>query len=183
MLEIECVLLTGGKSRRMGQEKAAMKLEGESILKRTVRLLENEDLPITVLGPEGKQDTNQFAGPLAALADFSPSADWIFVASCDMPLFDPRIVRVLLQVAKGFDAAIASFEGALQPLCGLYSSSSLKIARKLSLSGERRIMKWVSELNVIEVHEEQICLAELNPNCVRSANTPEEWADLLRFAN
>ncbi len=183
MLNVECVLLTGGKSRRMGQNKAALVFEGESILNRTRRLLESESFPVTVLGPEGKQDANPFAGPLAALADFSPEAKWIFVASCDMPLFDARIVRVLYEMATGFDAAIPSFGGTLQPLCGLYHSSALKIAGKLSLAGESRIMTWVSGLNVIEVNEKNICIAKLNSYCVRSANTPDEWMDLLRIAD
>ena len=97
-VRIEAVLLTGGASRRMGEDKAALLVDGEPLGHRTARVLAEAGYPVTVLGAEPleghgfQRDASPHEGPLTALRRFKPTAEAVFVAACDMPVFDSRLV-------------------------------------------------------------------------------------------
>jgi molybdopterin-guanine dinucleotide biosynthesis protein A len=173
---IEAVLLTGGASRRMGEDKAKLVLDGEELAVRIARLL--GDIPVTVCGREPLphrafiEDKEAFAGPLAALARFEPSADLVFVSSCDLPGFDPEIV-IRLQGALGASyAAVPEAEGKLQPLCALYRREAFDVARRLVAGGERRVMRWLEFLDYVAV-------PGIDPRWVKNVNSPEDLQSFL----
>lgn len=176
-MSVEAVVLTGGQSRRMGQDKASITIEGEAMHVRLVRLLEKSGYPTTVLGPQGVTDREPGAGPLQAIAAFQPNHEWVFVCSCDLPLFEPEVVGVLRALADGYDAVVPSLEGRLQPLAALYSREAINVAQGIG-SNEHRIMKWVRALHVREVTEDELAASGLQPASVASANTAEEWQAL-----
>lgn len=178
-VELEAVVLTGGSSRRMGSDKASLVIKGERASDRMVRLLQSIGLETTILGPGGKPDFTPGAGPLAAISNFSPTADWVFVASCDIPLFDPRLVSLLMSRRNSADAVLPIFEQRIQPLCALYSSKALESASQLVQSGESRVLTWIDTIHVNLIDEADLKGANLSPNCVCGANTPEEWAALI----
>ena len=171
--EIEAVLLTGGASRRMGQDKSKMLVQGEPLGARIARLLVWAGYPVTVCGREPLAghsflaDASEFAGPLVALSQFRATREFVFVVSCDLPGFDPRIVGRLADELGGKDAVIPSREGRLQPLCALYRSTAFPIAAELVGKGEQRIFAWVDRLRVREVDD-------LAGDWIRNVNTPEE---------
>ncbi len=82
-----------------------------------------------MLGPGGKADPDPGAGPLAALASFKAKREWVFVASCDIPLLDGRVVEILREQAGSHDAGLPLIEGRLQPLCAIYRADTLASAR------------------------------------------------------
>ena len=179
-MDIEAVVLTGGASSRMGADKASLPVEGEPTASRIVRLLKEDGISTTILGPGGVPDTTPTAGPLAALAAFKPSKPWLFVASCDLPRFDARIVSFLFELAAAADGAVPIVDGRLQPLCGVYRSTTLLAAAALHNTGVKRIMAWVDTMSAVHVGPEALSAAGLDPLCVRGANTPEEWKALVQ---
>lgn len=178
-MELEAVVLTGGSSKRMGFDKSKIQVAGEANADRISRLLTKSGIPATILGPDGVADLSPGAGPLAALAKFGPSAEWIFVAACDMPLFQPKIVSILKNQIGERDAAMPVIDGRVQPFCGLFSKAAILKTADFYESGEARVMKWVDSLDAIYLDENELTDAGINPNCVKSANTPEEWAQLI----
>jgi molybdopterin-guanine dinucleotide biosynthesis protein A len=150
--KIEAVLLTGGASRRMGQDKAKLLVEGEHLAARILRLLREAGITVTTCGrePVGTEpflkDTEEFAGPLAALAEFQPQTDLVFVCSCDLPGFDASIVTRLCEELGDGDAVVPQTDGRLQPLCALYRASAFQVVRELHGAGEKRIMSWLGRL-------------------------------------
>lgn len=177
---IEAVILTGGASRRMGSDKATLEVDSVSMALRTARKLEELKIPVTVLGRTPLEgfgfiaDQKDFQGPMVALSAFSPSRQWVFVASCDMPRFEASIVRVLANLATSTDAdaLIPSIEGRLQPLLGLYRDEAFASLSK----GMRSMMAWLNTLKVVALPLEKSCL---NVRHYVSANTPEELARIL----
>lgn len=155
--EIEAVLLTGGASRRMGQDKSKMLVMGEPLGERIARLLAWAGYSVTVCGREPipghafLADAEEFAGPLVALSRFKPTQEFVFVISCDVRGFDPRIVGRLADEIGGNDAVIPSRDDRLQPLCALYRSTAFDLLLELVASGERRIFGWVDRLAVRQV--------------------------------
>src|SRR5690349_7725088 len=121
-MEIEAVLLTGGASSRMGQDKAKMLVHGEPMAARIARLLSESGIPVTVCGREPLDgcsflaDDAAFQGPFVALSRFEPRAPFVFVASCDLPGFSASVVELLRARIADRDAAIPVMEGPMQPL-------------------------------------------------------------------
>lgn len=183
LMDIEAIVLSGGASRRMGQDKASLMVGGESVLARTVRLLEGCVSKVTVLGPQGIPDKEPRLGPLAALAQFRPTSKYVFVASCDMPRFEPTIVGVLRAKCEARDAAIPVIGGHMQPLCALYRASSFSRAADCVAAGSFKVRKWVEAIDAVGLPESELILAGIDPLCLTGANSPAEWASLLNEGN
>ncbi|HEY0868516.1 MAG TPA: molybdenum cofactor guanylyltransferase [Fimbriimonas sp.] len=172
---VEGVLLTGGASRRMGTDKAGLPVEGRSLALKIAEELRKACEPVTVLGRRPLQgfefllDEDEFQGPMAALARFAPTQPYVFVASCDLPLFESSVVQDLAARIEGYDAAIPDLGGRLQPLCALYRREAFDRLRDLREKGEQRIMRWIDGLDIVTVPGWE---------ATRNVNTPEEWSSL-----
>ena len=109
------LVLAGGKSRRMGQDKALLSRNGKSQLRSMVELLEGHVDRVFVSTRSDQQDEperRQFeqivdryfdmgpaAGILSAMEEH-PDVDWLVVA-CDLPNIDDRTIRFLLDNRAG----------------------------------------------------------------------------------
>lgn len=187
MVELECVLLTGGASRRMGTDKASLIVAGEPMVKRLARHLLSITPDVTLMGPhrvEGCRtapDDHAHLGPLNALARFEPRASKVFVLACDVPLFDPRLVAMLdSQLQQEDDAVVPLWQGTPQPLCALYRDRAFGELRLLSKLGENRLMPWLNQIAARYVPSESLAHEGLDPRCVAGADTPEAFEALLR---
>ncbi len=176
---VEAVILTGGASRRMGQDKASMSVHGFPSARRIADQLMAHGWPVTVLGREPLQglpfclDAEEFAGPLSALRGFHPSAEAVFVVSCDIPLFDGRLPGVLSEFLHDNGAAVPVVCGRIQPLCALYRTAALSsLLRHPSL---KRMGDWLQTLSVAQVDEEALRRHGIEPEAMMGANTPEEF--------
>jgi molybdopterin-guanine dinucleotide biosynthesis protein A len=184
MATIEAVLLNGGAGRRMGGQKGLLRVQGEPMEERIARLLRESGYPVTVLGRPIHAaavclpDNQPLAGPLAALANFRPSRELVFLCACDLPAFEPEIVSWLALRIGTSDAVIPILRGQLQPLAALYRATSLATIPPLVASGERRIMAWVERLSYRTIPEDGLP----RPERLRSANTPAEFERALREA-
>lgn len=181
---MEGVVLTGGASRRMGRDKATHEVDGESLALRVARSLRAAGLEVAVLGRESVEgftfvrDREEFSGPLAALRVFAPRSPWVFVASCDMPLFRADVPRILAHFREdGFQAVVPTIGGRLQPLCAWYAADAFEL-----LWGHpewSRMFDWLDALRVREVGAEELEAEGGNPNWMRGANSPQELENLL----
>ncbi len=131
------LVLAGGKSRRMGHDKALIKHDGQSQLARAVGLLEKHVKEVFVSARAEQADDaerQRYAqiidrysdiGPLAGILsamDKQPQADWLVLA-CDMPAVDDATIEKLLanrDCANPVVAYSSSYDGLPEPLCALY---------------------------------------------------------------
>lgn len=187
-MEREAVLLTGGKSSRMGFDKASLVVDGESMASRTARLLGSVTDKVTVLGREPVEgfglisDESPYKGPLAALKGFVPRARSVFLCACDMPLFDPRIVTLLQERLAEHEpdmAIVPVLDGHLQPLCALYRASAFQMIKTVCAEGQQSLMAWLDALWVETVDETQIRAAGVDPRSLVSADTPAAFEQLV----
>ncbi|HJP84331.1 MAG TPA: molybdenum cofactor guanylyltransferase [Fimbriimonadaceae bacterium] len=185
-MSIESVLLTGGASRRMGSDKASLLVEGETLAHRMVTQLVRTCDVVTVLGKEPidgcafLQDSEEYAGPLAALSKFSPRAQFVFVASCDLPRFDGNVVPYFASIIEGRDAVIPISGDRPQPLCALYSASAIAKIAPLHQGGVRRLQAWIEQLSAVKVSTEDLIRNGVDPRTAAGANTPEELDAVLK---
>jgi molybdopterin-guanine dinucleotide biosynthesis protein A len=136
------VLLAGGKSSRMGQEKGLIEWKGSSFAKRIVEAMkpitneiiivsstkEYEKLGCTVLA-----DIYPNKGPMGGLYTglWHAKNRAIIVVSCDTPLVSTALLLKLFQVGQGVEVCIPKNEGHVEPLVGYYTKACLPTMEQL----------------------------------------------------
>lgn len=141
--DITGIILSGGKSSRMGQNKSLMKVGDKTIIEIVVDLMNSlfgEVLLITN-DPEDYSflqlpmypDIFTRMGPLAGIhAGLSHSSTQKnFIISCDMPLMTAEMVDYLIHYSTQKPITITKAEGFIQQLCGVYSKSCLPAAEHI----------------------------------------------------
>ncbi len=177
-------LLAGGQSRRMGRDKALLPFHGRPLAAHLADVLAQVASPVTLLGPAERyaalglpvlEDRRPDCGPLAGLetALAATGQDWNLFVACDMPHVTPEALQNLLVAATGNDAAVArSADGRIHPLLAVYHRKLLPRVTNLLDQGERRVRALL----------EGRAVAEVPLDVAGNANTPQEWADLVRQA-
>ena len=140
------LVLTGGHSKRMGTDKALIKIDGITILDRTIDLLMNhsDQVFVSLRKDQGLEshrskyemlfDNPDYKGPMAGImsaAKHDADSPWIIV-SCDLPFLDYEIINQLLEMrAKEKDVTLFSNDDAgIEPLCAIYEPKLLKRLRE-----------------------------------------------------
>lgn len=151
------MLLTGGSSRRMGTDKAGLRLRsgGETLAHRIAGLLREVAEVAIEVGPgysplPATADPWPGAGPLAAIATGTAAlggAGWIgpaLVLATDLPLVGIDVLSWL--ASHPFPGSVVPLDGAGQPqyLCARYDSATLQLARKLAAEGKRSLRSLVA---------------------------------------
>jgi molybdopterin-guanine dinucleotide biosynthesis protein A len=193
------LVLCGGYSRRMGQEKYRLQFGEETLLGRICRIVATVVTPVVVVSAARQQSTAQVLvqslpsvrilvdkepdlGPLAGIAyglqhlsESLPEHTAVFVASCDAPLLKPQLIqRMCNLVADPFDAVVLRNGEFLYPLCAVYRVRAAAVAEKLLKSGERRAKALAPHLSTRWVTTDEILDADPELDSLRNCNTPED---------
>jgi molybdopterin-guanine dinucleotide biosynthesis protein A len=122
------IILCGGKSSRMGHDKATLQFGPEFMLQRVVRLMSevigpesmvvvaapNQSLPHLPATIHVARDTHEFRGPLQGLAtglrEMGDRFDAVYATACDVPLLVPAFVDRIFQLLRDYDVAVP-FDG------------------------------------------------------------------------
>ena len=169
-------VLVGGRSSRMGRDKATLPFHGttlaESIAREVVLaagsavLVGNASLGIADLYPgEGP-----LGGILTAL--HHSRTDWNLIVACDMPFAQAGFLRKLLEAARdsGADALMPRGPAGLpEPLCAVYHRRARGAIQARFDAGIRKITRALEDLLVV-------WLDVVEADCFQNLNTPEEWA-------
>lgn len=178
---LAALVLTGGASRRMGTDKAAILVDGVPLAARTASLLSAVADPVLEVGPgrttlPAVADALPGEGPLAALA---AGADVLtrrghrgpaLVVATDLPrLTTQALVALASHPATG--SVVPVVAGRPQWLCARWSAGALAAADRLVASGERRIgalasvdvtyvedPSWAGELADVDTPEDLVRL-------------------------
>jgi molybdopterin-guanine dinucleotide biosynthesis protein A len=160
------LILAGGDSRRMGQDKAVLLLDGKTLLERVTTTMQLIFPKVIVSvrqlrdGVEVPQvcDEPQGNGPLAGLIAGMAQIDtpWVFAAACDMPYVTEAVVRHLATLRAGYQAVVPVVQGHHQPLAAFYATSTLAVMRASLLSGDKSLRGVLGKLPVRYVNEEEL---------------------------
>jgi molybdopterin-guanine dinucleotide biosynthesis protein A len=196
------IVLAGGRSSRMGADKAALRLGGITMLERMVMELSRAfdevvivtgaraDAPAPVIAAGSvkvMRDTMPFEGPIKALrlGLGAMGADVGFACACDLPFVNVRLATALCEMATGHDAAIAKLAGRLQVLHAAYRKSCLPVIDAMIGRGERRLQDLAPMLKTRIVGEDEIRFYDPQLRSFFNVNTPEDFAlaqELLKRA-
>lgn len=181
------ILLAGGKSARMGQDKALLLYHGKPLLEHvaeTVRPLVSEVIVVAETEdryrlPHGRTVADLFpgAGPvggiltgLEALGEGSH-----LVVACDMPALNVAVLRFLLEAATPeWDAVVPERERRAEPLCAVYRHTAAPKLRQFLASGRRAAQEALTLLQTRRIGEETLRRLDPDGLCFTNINTPEE---------
>lgn len=188
------VVLAGGRSQRMGADKASLLIDGEPLLRRVVERLAVALPGVFVVGPDLLQplvpsihvvpDDTPRRGPLGGIVtafDAAP-AKRLFVVACDMPFIEPALVRYmayLADISPDVDVVALRTTRGVEPLHALYLPSSLPAMRAQMLLGEGALHRLLARLRVREVSPDEAVRYDPSGLSAFNANTPEEWEQAM----
>jgi len=157
------LILAGGDSRRMGQDKPTLLLEGETLLARVAGSMQALFPEVLVSVRSHRMDlpwqqvcdADQGAGPLAGVLAGMAAAQtpWLFVLACDMPFISPPLVEVLAAARGNYQAVVPVVGGYPQPLAGFYARSALADLQHFAAGGGRSLRDSLAQLQVNFVDE------------------------------
>jgi molybdopterin-guanine dinucleotide biosynthesis protein A len=186
--QISVIVLAGGASQRMRTNKALLPVGGqETLISRVVANLRplTDDIILVSNAPDlyanldvrHTSDTFVGAGPLAGLHAGLLVARhrWSFVAACDMPLVDHRLVRYMVLLTEGYDVVAPKVGEAIEPLHALYSQACLPAIEFHLQAGQRRVISFFPKVRVRYAAEREIAIFDREGHSFANANTPEDW--------
>jgi molybdenum cofactor guanylyltransferase len=137
------IILSGGKSKRMGENKSLLKIGNKTIIEHVKDLMQNLFSKVILIANE--PDDYKFLnidiyndiyfrmGPLAGIHSglTNSAAGKNFIISCDIPLMTAEMIKYLVEYKTNKPVTIAKADGFIQQLCGLYDKSCLQYADKI----------------------------------------------------
>lgn len=157
-MNVSGVILAGGKSRRMGEDKRFLLVSEATLLDRTVSVMAKlfsevliviaqDSPPLTVAGCTVYRDLIAECGSLGGLYTGLAQAagDRIFVVACDMPFLNPDMIRWFVARDPAADIVMAQLPDGLQPLHAVYGKRVVPVFERMATSHELKIRNIASD--------------------------------------
>ena len=185
-MAISGIILAGGKSRRLGMDKAFLRFRGQALIQHAlgvmralsddVMVVANDQESYQHLGarlvgdvyPNGASLGGIYAGLLAAR---HPQG---LVVGCDMPFLSLALLRYMISLAKAHDVVMPRYGTYLEPLHAIYHVNCLPKMRELIEAGQLRISEVFCNLPTRFVTEGEIALFDPDKLSFFNINTPED---------
>jgi molybdopterin-guanine dinucleotide biosynthesis protein A len=193
-MSVSAAVMAGGKSRRMGRDKAWLDVgDGRSIVQRVIDVLSevadevfivaNDERYLT-LGPRVVPDRFPDGGVLGGIATAVGAAanDRVLVAACDMPFLDPAVFRLLIERSDGADVVMPKVGDDHEALHALYTKACVPAMERALASGKMRVISFFPDVRVRIVPEEDLRAVDPRLRTFTNVNTPEELAAVTKRA-
>ncbi len=184
-------ILAGGQSKRMGFNKAFIKLDGRTIISRTLGIFKetfdevfiaaDDVLAYAPLGVRVVADVHKGTATLGGIytALFHSTHPFTFVVACDMPFLDVGSIKKILHAADGrHDAFVPFINGRLHPTHALYSKRCMKIAEEEVLAGNLKVTDFMEKIRVKRLSLDDFGNLPIAKS-VENVNTPEDLATAI----
>jgi molybdopterin-guanine dinucleotide biosynthesis protein A len=192
---VEAFILVGGKSSRMGRDKALLELDGAPLIRRAADLLNPLVARITLVGQPERYanfkmpallDRWPDAGPLGGIATALDAAKspWCLILACDMPFVTSEWVTFLIgkinqtqsEASQQIDVIIPETARGLEPLCAVYRASCAPVLAAALDHGVRKVTDALADLNMKRISEGEWRHFSPDGNLFGNLNT---WQDYL----
>ncbi|HEV2696877.1 MAG TPA: molybdenum cofactor guanylyltransferase [Terriglobales bacterium] len=189
---ISAFILAGGKSSRMGADKAFLEFGGRTLLARALELATTAAESVAIVGDPAKfaefapaiADIFPVHGPLAGIhaALLRSETELNLMLAVDLPFLDDRLLKYVVAQAECSSALVAVpfVSGHYQPLCAVYRKAFASLAEEALAQGRNKIDALFPGIPVRVIDEKELANAGCNPAALRNVNTPEEWEQTKR---
>lgn len=194
IMKIGCIILAGGKSSRMGEDKALLNYNGQKFIEKVAEELSLFEEKIIARGnnsaltelvddswvilPDAYPDHGPIGGLHAALKECKSEA--MFCVSCDIPLITKDLAgKMCAEMMEddgrlAYDAVVAvTDDGKVHPLCGVYRKDLYRLMEEFILKDNNRLMAVLRQVRVKYVNLDTETSMQL-----ANINTKKEYEDI-----
>lgn len=185
--DLTAFILAGGKSSRMGTDKAFVDYEGRTLLARALDLVRSVASSVWVVGSKEKfaafapvvEDVFRDCGPLGGIhaALLASPTELNVMLAVDMPFVSSAFLEYFITQARGAPDAAAVVprgDAGWQPLCAIYRREFAGVAERALRAGRNKIDQLFDEVHTRVIGQEELEGAGFSPAIFRNLNTPEE---------
>lgn len=181
------IILAGGKSRRMGRNKAFLKCGDKTVIEHQIDklgrifdeiILSANDASIySALNIPIVPDIVAEKGPLGGICAglIRSSSFHAFVIACDMPFINEKVILYLKELLDNYDVVVPQTSHGLEPMHAFYSKNCIVPMRRCIEEGRLRIVDFFSEVKVRIVNEKELAGLDASTQSLVNLNTPEEY--------
>ena len=187
-IDVTGVLLAGGKSRRMGEDKRYLVVGEQTLLERGLAVLSSifqevlvviaQDSPPLDVDARVVRDLVPDCGSLGGLYTGLTLATtpYIFVVACDMPFLDQAVISQFTSRRTTADIVMAKLAARLHPMHALYGKGCLPAMEQMILARQLKVQEMVSHasLRVRYVTEADLLTIDPSGRSFRNVNTPAD---------
>jgi molybdenum cofactor guanylyltransferase len=188
---LSAIVLVGGKGRRLGLDKTAIALPGQSrLVEQVIRQASQVACEVILVGGDGAgcshlpvrlvEDARPGTGCLGGLYSGLAAAtqSHCLALACDMPFLSVRLLQHMADQPRDYDVLVPRYDGYFEPLHAIYSSRCLTSIEAQLDAGDLRIVGFYGSVRVrCLTHDE---MAPFDPDLLSpfNVNTPTQ----LEFA-
>ena len=155
--EVTGILLAGGKSRRMGEDKRHLVVGEQTLLERGLAVLHSifqdvlvviaQDSPPLGVNARVVRDLVPDCGSLGGLYSglMQATTPWVFVVACDMPFLNQAAIAQFTSRRTTADIVMAKLDARLQPMHAIYSKQCLPVLEQMIRARQLKIQEMVSQ--------------------------------------
>ncbi|MFV2060656.1 MAG: molybdenum cofactor guanylyltransferase MobA [Gammaproteobacteria bacterium] len=189
--DISGVILAGGRSSRMGEDKALKKFNNSALIEYTIKKIQHQVKKILINTNQNLADYQKLGYPL--ISDINPdrlgplsgiysslqktNTNWVFFSACDTPFLPNDIVKRLYDEALKQDKLIAVVKtnDKLQPLVLLLHKDLTKNLNEFIKTGERKTQDWI-----LQQHPAIVDCSN-NSNAFMNINTAQDFLNFEKL--
>jgi molybdopterin-guanine dinucleotide biosynthesis protein A len=182
------VILAGGKSSRMGKNKALLSYHGKRLIDAPIAILTRIFSNVVLSVREANDyagyslpkiaDQYDAIGPIGGICSILKSGySRIFCVACDMPFLNEALITHLCGIS-GFDAVIPVWEGREEVLHAVYSDTLIPRFEEVIQSRQYKLIHALSSSNVRYIGHEEIRRFDPTGDSFKNVNTPGDYEKL-----
>ena len=195
MRPITIAIIAGGKSRRMGQDKAFLQLGGKSLLSRVIAASAHLHLAETIIiadqrdayaafglpvYPDIMPDKGSLGGIYTAL--HHANTEYTLTLACDMPFVNPDLLRYMRSLIDGETDIIAPrVNGYPQALHAIYRATCAEPIRQQLQQNRLKIIRFYDQMRLRFIDEAEYAPYDPHGRSFENLNTPEDLARATRY--
>ena len=156
--KISGFVLAGGKSSRMGIDKALLMIQNEPMIQRMISLINpfchevfisGQNPEYSVFKVETIPDTYPGCGPIAGIYSSLnlSETEWNLFVSVDVPFVNEDLIRLLIANAFSCDSVIPQHDYGVEPLVAMYNRSCLPVIEEMIISDNFKLQNLISALD------------------------------------
>jgi molybdenum cofactor guanylyltransferase len=189
--DFTAVILTGGKSSRMGRPKALLPFGNEPLIDHLVRRLEQKFKRVVVVAAPDQElpplaatvvrDEVAYQGPVGGIyyGLKATSGTGAFVTSCDAPFLNLPLISFLTSQISNHDVVVPYWQDRFQPLHAVYRRSVVPLLEEQLERGELRPIFLYDKVRTRKVGEEEIRRFDPEGLSFLNMNAPDDYAQAL----
>lgn len=187
-------VLAGGRSSRMGVNKALIEFDGMRLIDRLVQTLRPLFDPVAIVA----NDPDAYAylcvpvwcdripgqGALGGIytAVLNSASPETFCIACDMPFPDPAVIAHLRDLGPGHDAVVPRTSDGYHPLHAVYAKTCLPHMEAMMRASRLRVDRLFAGVRTRTVGEAELRALGASPRCLANINTREDLEAAARLA-